>query len=164
YNMNGYKDFKLTDNLLVLGVDPARTPTANSPIRSRVQFSAPGYTTQTVPVAITDASAGIQTVALTKPTEVPDGAEEVVENVGLSPDGSTSTVTAVDLPSADGSGDMALTIPSRTQFRDASGAVITGNNVQIVVTSIDANNEDAVVLLPEGSLRAETVELQGGGT
>src|SRR5690606_40957030 len=52
YNMNGYKDFKLTDNLLTLGVDPARTATANNPIRFRVQFSAPGYITQTVPVAL----------------------------------------------------------------------------------------------------------------
>lgn len=165
YNMNGYKEFKLTDNLITLGVDPKRTPTANDPIRFRVQFTASGYTTQTVPVAITDVSAGIQTVVLTKPTELPDGgAEEVSENVDLNTDGSTITETTIDLPSADGSGDMVLTIPSGTQFRDASGAVITGNNVQIVVTSIDANNEDAVVLLPEGSLRAETVELQGGGT
>ncbi|MBD1431734.1 hypothetical protein H8B06_02765 [Sphingobacterium sp. DN00404] len=164
YNMNGYKDFKLTDNLLVLGVDPARTPTANSPIRFRVQFSAPGYTTQTVPVAITDASAGIQTVVLTKPTEVPDGAEEVVENVDLNPDGSTAAETTIDLPSATGTGDMTLTIPSGTQFKDANGTVITGTNVQIVVTSIDADNEDAVVLLPEGSLRAEQVVLEGGAT
>lgn len=164
YNMNGYKDFKLTDNLLVLGVDPARTPTTNNPIRFRVQFSAPGYTTQTVPVAITDASAGIQTVVLTKPTEVPDGAEEVVENVDLNPDGSTATETTVELPSATGTGDMSLTIPSGTQFRDVSGTVITGTNVQIVVTSIDANNEDAVVLLPGGDLRADQVVLDGGAT
>lgn len=164
YNMNGYKDFKLTDNLITLGVDPARTPTANNPIRFRVQFSASGYTTQTVPVAITDASAGIQTVVLTKPTEVPDGAEEVVENVDLNPDGSTATETTVALPSATGTGDMALTIPSGTQFRDANGTVITGTNVQIVVTSIDANNEDAVVLLPGGDLRADQVVLDGGAT
>ncbi|NGM67263.1 hypothetical protein [Sphingobacterium sp. SGR-19] len=164
YNMNGYKDFKLTDNLLVLGVDPARTPTANNPIRFRVQFSAPGYTTQTVPVAITDVSAGIQTVVLTKPTEVPDGAEEVVENVDLNPDGSTTAPAVVELPSAVGEGNMSVTVPAGTQFKDANGTVITGTNVQVVVTSIDADNEDAVVLLPEGSLRAETVELPGGGT
>lgn len=164
YNMSGYKDFKLTDNLLVLGVDPARTPTANNPIRFRVQFSAPGYTTQTVPVAITDVSAGIQTVVLTKPTEVPDGAEEVVENVDLNPDGSTTAPAVVELPSAVGEGNMSVTVPAGTQFKDANGTVITGTNVQIVVTSIDADNEDAVVLLPEGSLRAETVELPGGGT
>ncbi|RZF58951.1 hypothetical protein EWE74_16665 [Sphingobacterium corticibacterium] len=164
YNMNGYKDFKLTDNLITLGVDPARTATANNPIRFRVQFSAPGYTTQTVPVAITDASAGIQTVVLIKPTEVPDGAEEVVENVDLNPDGSTAAETTVALPSATGTGDMTLTIPSGTQFRDANGTVITGTNVQIVVTSIDANNEDAVVLLPGGDLRADQVVLDGGAT
>jgi len=164
YNMNGYKDFKLTDNLLVLGVDPARTPTANNPIQFRVQFSAPGYTTQTVPVAITDVSAGIQTVVLTKPTEVPDGAEEVAENVDLNPDGSTTAPATVELPSATGDGNMQLTVPAGTQFKDASGAVITGTNVQITVTSIDADNEDAVVLLPEGSLRAGEVVLDGGAT
>ncbi|MBD1427785.1 hypothetical protein [Sphingobacterium arenae] len=164
YNMNGYKDFKLTDNLLVLGVDPARTPTADNPIRFRVQFSAPGYNTQTIPVAITDVSAGIQTVVLTKPTEVPDGAEEVVENVDLNPDGSTTAPATVELPSATGDGNMQLTVPAGTQFKDASGAVITGTNVQIVVTSIDADNEDAVVLLPEGSLRAGEVVLDDGAT
>lgn len=164
YNMEGYKDFKLTDNLITLGVDPKRTPTANNPIRFRVQFAATGYNTQTIPVAITDASAGIQTVVLTKPLEVPDGAEEVVENVDLEADGSTSTAVTVEVPSAVGQGDMALTIPSGTQFRDASGAVITGTNVQIVVTSIDANNEDAVVLLPGGDLRSDEVVLEGGST
>src|SRR5690606_28396166 len=164
YNMNGYKDFKLTDNLLVLGVDPARTPTADNPIRFRVQFSAPGYNTQTIPVAITDVSAGIQTVVLTKPTEVPHGAEEVVENVDLNPDGSTTAPATVELPSAAGDGNMQLTGPAGSQFKDSSGAVITGTNVQIVVTSIDADNEDAVVLLPEGSLRAGEVVLDGGAT
>src|SRR5690606_35225885 len=34
----------------------------------------------------------------------------------------------------------------------------------IVVTSIDANNEDAVVLLPGGDLRADQVVLDGGAT
>lgn len=164
YNMNGYKDFKLTDNLLTIGVDPARTPTANNPIRFRVRFSAPGYISQTVPVAITDVSAGIQTVVLVKPTEIPDGAEEVVENVDLNPDGSTAAAATVSLPSASGTGDMTITVPAGTQFRDANGTIITGTNVQIVVTSIDANNEDAVVLLPEGSLRADEVVLPGGGT
>src|SRR5690606_35750640 len=89
---------------------------------------------------------------------------EVVENVDLNPDGSTATETTVALPSATGTGDMALTIPSGTQFRDANGTVITGTNVQIVVTSIDANNEDAVVLLPGGDLRADQVVLDGGAT
>ncbi|MBD1423811.1 hypothetical protein [Sphingobacterium chuzhouense] len=164
YNMNGYKDFKLTDNLITLGVDPKRTPTANNPIRFRVQFSASGYNTQTIPVAITDASAGIQTVVLTRPIEVPDGAEEVVENVELDTEGSTTTETVVELPSAVGEGDMTLTVPSGTQFKDANGTVITGTNVQIVVTSIDANNEDAVVLLPGGDLRSDEVILEGGST
>lgn len=164
YNMNGYKDFKLTDNLLTLGVDPARTPTANNPIRFRVQFSAPGYITQTVPVALTGASAGIQTVVLVKPVEVPDGAEEVVETVDLNPDGSTTAPATVELPSATGDGNMQLTVPAGTQFKDANGTVITGTNVQIVVTSIDADNEDAVVLLPGGDLRADQVVLEGGAT
>lgn len=164
YNMNGYKDFKLTDNLITLGVDPKRTPTANNPIRFRVQFAATGYNTQTIPVTITDASAGIQTVVLTKPLEVPDGAEEVVENVDLEADGSTAAETTITLPSAVGGDDMTLTIPSGTQFRDASGTAITGTNVQIVVTSIDANNDDAVVLLPGGDLRSDAVVLEGGGT
>ncbi|PRD51908.1 hypothetical protein [Sphingobacterium gobiense] len=164
YNMDGYKDFKLTDNLITLGVDPKRTPTANNPIRFRVQFTASGYNTQTVPVAITDASAGIQTVVLTQPSEVPDGAEQVVENVELGTDGSTTAETTVELPSASGAGDMTLTIPSGTQFRDENGTVITGTNVQIVVTSIDADNEEAVVLLPGGDLRSDEVVLEDGST
>jgi len=164
YNMSGYKDFKLTDNLLTLGVDPKRTPTANDPIRFRVQFAASGYNTQVVPVAITDASAGIQTVVLTKPTEVPDGAEEVEENVDLNTDGSTTAATTIELPSATGEGNMNLTIPAGTQFKDASGAVVTGTSVQIVVTSVDANNEDAIVLLPGGDLRSDEVVMADGNT
>jgi len=164
YNMSGYKDFKLTDNLLTLGVDPKRTPTANDPIRFRVQFAASGYNTQVVPVAITDASAGIQTVVLTKPTEVPDGAEEVEENVDLNTDGSTTAATTIELPSATGEGNMNLTIPAGTQFKDASGAVVTGTSVQIVVTSVDADNEDAIVLLPGGDLRSDEVVMADGNT
>src|SRR5690606_7616132 len=53
YNLNWYKYFKLTDNLFTVGVDAARTAIANNPIRFRVQFSAPGYITQTVPVSLT---------------------------------------------------------------------------------------------------------------
>ncbi|PRD46859.1 hypothetical protein [Sphingobacterium haloxyli] len=164
YNMNGHKDFKLTDNLITLGVDPKRTPTANDPIRFRVQFTASGYNTQIVPVAITDASAGIQTVVLTQPSEIPDGVEQVIENVELGANGSTTTEAIVELPSASGAGDMTLTIPSGTQFRDESGTVITGTNVQIVVTSIDADNEEAVVLLPGGDLRSDQVVLEDGST
>src|SRR5690606_18970810 len=75
-----------------------------------------------------------------------------------------TAAATIQLPSAVGEGNMTITVPAGTQFRDANGTVITGTNVQIVVTSIDANNEDAVVLLPEGSLRAEEVVLPGGGT
>ncbi|HLS95737.1 MAG TPA: hypothetical protein VK017_09275 [Sphingobacterium sp.] len=164
YNMSGYKDFKLTDNLITFGVDPKRTPTASQPIRFRVRFAAAGYITQEVPVAITDVSSGIQTIVLARPTEVPDGAEEVIENVDLNTDGSTAAVATIEVPSAVGGGDMTLTIPAGTQFRDASGNVITGTTVQISVMSIDADNGDAVVLLPGGDLRADQVVLADGST
>lgn len=162
YNMSGYKDFSMTDNLVTFGIDPKRTPTASNPVQFRVQFSASGYNTQIVPVAITDVSAGIQTVVLTRPSEVLDGVEEVIENIDLNTDGSTSSAVTVEVPSAVGEGNLTLTIPAGTQFKDANGTVITGTYVQIIVTSIDADNEAAVVLLPGGDLRSDQVILADG--
>lgn len=165
YNMSGYKDFKLTDNLVSFGLDPKREPTASNPVRFRVQFAANGYTTQEFPVAITDVSSGIQTIVLTKPINVPDGAKEVVENIVLNSNGSTAAATTIDVPSAVGGGEMELTIPAGTQFKDASGNVITGGtNVQVIVTSIDANNEEAEVLLPGGDVKSDEVVLADGRT
>ncbi|WP_286894774.1 MULTISPECIES: hypothetical protein [Sphingobacterium] len=165
YNMNGYKDFKLTDNLITFGLDPKRTASAANPIRFRVQLAASGYTTQEVPVAITDASSGIQTIVLTKPTVVPDGAKETVANVDLSSNGSTTAATTVTVPSAVGGGNMEVTIPTGTQFKDANGNVITGGStVQIILTSIDADNKDAVELLPGGDVKSDKVVLANGST
>lgn len=163
YNMSGVKDFKLVDNLLTLGLDPSRTPTADNPVRFRVQFSAPGYNSQIIPVSITDASSGIQTVVLLKPTVIPDGAEETSENIDLSPTGSTLVETSIELPAANGKGEMSMAIPAGTQFKDASGNVIVGSNVQVTIASIDGENEDAVNLLPGGDLRSDAVQLAVGG-
>ncbi|MFD2966729.1 hypothetical protein [Sphingobacterium bambusae] len=166
YNLDGRKEFKLAGDLVAFGLDPARTPTAANPVRFRVQIAAPGYTTQIVPVAITDASAGIETVILTQPANLPDGAAQIVENVPLNSNGSTAAAATVAVASATPgtAGNVELTIPAGTQFLDAQGNILVGSSVRITITSVDANHEDAITLLPGGSLVADEVVVEGGNT
>ncbi len=166
YNLEGRKDFKIAGDLVAFGVDPARTPTAAEPIRFRVQISAPGYTTQVVPVNITDVSNGIETIVLTQPSSQPDGSQAVVENVELGTNGAILEATTVSVPSAIAgtAGDVELAIPAGTQFLDENGSIITGSSVRVSIVSIDANHEDAVTLLPGGDLVADEVVLEDGST
>lgn len=164
YNLNGVKDFKMVENLVTFGVDPKRTPTANTPIRFRVRFSAPGYTTQTVPVTISDVSSGIETVILTQPVVIPEGAEQVEETVDLSNTGATTTATAIEVPSAVPGEELVINIPAGTQFKDEAGNIITGGSVLISVTTINPENESAVNLLPGGELSADAVVLADGSS
>ncbi|WDF68983.1 hypothetical protein PQ465_01080 [Sphingobacterium oryzagri] len=166
YNLSGRKEFSLTDNLITFGVDPKRMPTAADPIRFRVQIVAPGYITQVVPVAITDASTGIETVVLAQPTSLPGGATQLAENVALATDGSTlqATTVAIASPIEGTASNMELTIPAGTQFIGADGNVVTGSSVSISVINIDPNHEDAVSLLPGGDLISDQVVLEDGTT
>ncbi len=164
YNMDGRKHFQLTDNLITLGLNPNRIPNVEKPVRFRVKLTANGYMTQTVPVAITDVSSGLQTIILRKSMVIPIGVKEIVDNLGLEKNGAISKQTIISIPSAQGSGNMTMTIPSGTQFLDEKGEIITGNSLQVTVTSIDGNNRDAQVLLPGGSLRSDEVILEDGRT
>lgn len=164
YNMDGKKHFQLTDNLITLGLNPNRIPNVEKPVRFRVKLTANGYMTQTVPVAITDVSSGLQTIILRKSMVIPIGVKEIVDNLGLEKNGAISKQTIISIPSAQGSGNMTMTIPSGTQFLDEKGEIITGNSLQVTVTSIDGNNRDAQVLLPGGSLRSDEVILEDGKT
>jgi len=164
YNLNGVKDFKMVDNLVTFGVDPKRTPTASTPIRFRVRFTAPGYTTQTVPVTISDVSSGIETVTLTQPIVIPDGAEQVQETVELSNTGATTVATSVEVPSAVAGEELVINIPAGTQFKDEDGNIITGGSVLVTVTTINPENESAVNLLPGGDLSSDAVVLANGST
>lgn len=157
YNLSGVRDFKVNDNLVTFGLDPKRVPTVESPVRFRIKISAPGYTAQIVPVTISSVSQGLQTAVLTKPSEVTEGVEEVKQNIALQTDGSTVAAQTVIVPSAVGKGEINIVIPAGTQFKDASGKTLTGNFMQLSVTSIDADNEDAVVLLPGNGLRTDKV-------
>lgn len=164
YNMNGKKEFKFADNLIMLGLNPNRIPNSERPIRFRVKLTANGYISQTVPVAITDASSGIQTIILSKPSVVTVGVKEKIENLELDINGSIFRQTTINIPSAQGIGNMTMTIPSGTQFLDEAGNVITGNSLQVTVTNIDGTNNEAIKLLPGGSLRTDQVILEGGRT
>ncbi len=165
YNMNGFRDFKPTENLVTFGLDPKRTVSASNPVRFMVSIAASGYTTQIVPVSITDASAGIETIILRKPTQVPGGVEQVTQNIALGANGATTEAITVSLPSADGEGGrVALSIPAGTQFRDAAGNIIVGTNLQVVVGSINGRDQNAQSVLPGGSLRSNNVILAGGAS
>ncbi len=164
YNLNGKKEFKFIDNLITLGLTPNRIPNSERPIRFRVKLTANGYTSQTVPVAITDASSGIQTIILSKPLVIPVGVKELIDNLELDKKGSISKLTTINIPSAQGIGNMTMTIPSGTQFLDDAGNIITGNSLQVTVTNIDGNINEATRLLPGGTLRADQVILKDGRT
>ena len=162
YNLSGVKDFKLTENLVSFGLDPKRQPSASNPIRFRVRIAAQGYNTIEVPISISGASTGIQTVTMIKPSVPVDGAEEVSRNIDLSDNGSTTSATVVSLPSSVGTGNLSLTIPTGTQFKDAAGNVVVGNSLTVSVQSIDGESERAQNLLPGASLLADKVTLADG--
>lgn len=162
YNMEGRKIFKLIDNLITLGLNPNRIPNSENPVRFRVNISANGYVTQTVPVAISDVSSGLQTIVLGKTKVIPEGVKEIVDNLGLEKDGSISKQTTISVPAFEGSKNMTMTIPRGTQFLDEQGRIILGNSLQVTVTNIDGNKKEAQVLLPGGSLRSDEVILEGG--
>ncbi|PVH25595.1 hypothetical protein DC487_06535 [Sphingobacterium corticibacter] len=164
YNMNGFRDFKPTENLVTFGLDPKRVASAAAPVRFMVAISASGYTTQIVPVSITDASAGIETIILRKPSQLPDGVSEVRRNIALGANGATLEPITISLPAAEGGGQVSLDIPAGTQFRDANGNLIVGTNLEVVVGSIDGRNRDAQSILPGGSLRSSNVVLEGGAS
>lgn len=164
YNMNGFRDFKPTENLVTFGLDPKRVASASAPVRFRVSISANGHTSQIVPVVITDASSGIETIVLNRPLQIPDGVEQKTQNVDLAANGATLVATTITLPSATADGELSLTIPAGTQFRDEAGNVVTGNTVQIIVASIDSDEEQARTLLPGGDLRSDNVVLQDGSS
>ncbi len=164
YNMNGHKDFKPTDNLVTFGLDPKRMVAAGAPVNFRASIAANGYTTQVVSVSITENSTGIETVVLNKPSQTPEGVEEVTQTFALGPNGETTEVITVSLASADGEGQVGISIPAGTQFRDADGNLLSGSNLQVTVGSLDAGNTDAQSMLPGGSLRSDQVVLEGGAT
>lgn len=164
YNLNGFKEFKLTSNLVTFGVDPKRAPTTADPITFQVEVSATGYLTQIVPMSISDISSGIQPVRLVKPTDIPDGAAVVVENVALAPNGSTTTATTVTVENEGAGSEITITVPAGVQFRDGEGVILTGSALTVNVTNIDATDDDALVLFPGGTLRAQGVEGPNGET
>ncbi|MCL7988641.1 hypothetical protein M8998_11900 [Sphingobacterium sp. lm-10] len=164
YNMNGFRDFRPTENLVTFGLDPKRMPTAAAPVRFRVSISASGYTTQIVPVSITEASAGIETIILRRPTQLPDGVSQVRQNIALGANGATLEAITISLAAAEGGGQVSLDIPAGTQFLDATDNVIVGRNLEVMLGSINGRNPQAQSFLPGGSLRSDNVVLAGGST
>lgn len=167
YNLEGYKDFKVLEGLVVFGLDPNVALTGTEAVRFRVEVKAPGYTSQIVPVTITSASSGIDIVTLLKPTPPPatGGVEEKQTVVELAPNGATTTATVVQIPaSAPGEVPLTVNIPAGVQFKNAAGQVITGSSVTINVTSFDPDNSDVEPLLPGGGFTTDRVILGDGTT
>ena len=171
YNMEGTKDFKVNEGIVVFGLNPNVTVTDHTIIRFRVEVTAPDYITQIIPVTITNGSQGITTVVMIKPDPIPEGGglQQELTNVDLALDGSTTQETAVTVPAATpGAAQLSISIPSGTQFKDASGQVVVGGAVTVNVGSLDPENENIDATLPGGSLAVDAVVkgdgTEGGGT
>ena len=164
YNLEGKKEFKLAGNLVSFGLDPKRVPTSSAPVTFQVEISAAGYTTQIVPVTITNINTGIQAVRLVKPSSLPEGATSVDKVANLNNDGSLATATVVHVEDAKNDIDVTVTIPAGVKFMDAAGNVLTGNAVSIRVIGFDAESASGLTLFPGGRLQATGVQLNGGAT
>lgn len=165
FNASGTRDFKVVDGLVTFGLDPNVELNAGNTVNFRIEVKAPGYNAQIAPVVISNASTGLQVVTLLKPSVLPEGADQEQATVDLSANGSIETTKVVSFETAlPGTQLMSMSFPAGTQFKDASGAVVTGGSLVINVVTVDPDSDKAEAILPGGSLVVDQVKLADGTT
>jgi len=162
YTMSGTKDFEIKDGYIYTAVDPHRDPTANNPIEFNVRVSGDAILDVNIPFEV-NAGQGYQM----KPIKVlnlnnpPVGAAVAKPTVSLAAlatqDQIISTNTSASLITR-------LELETGTQFLNAAGQVLTGDNLSTVLVNLDPRTAAGIALFPGGSLSSNSIINAAGET
>ncbi|WP_407431229.1 hypothetical protein [Arcticibacter sp.] len=162
YTMSGTKDFKVQDGYIYTNVDPHRDPTANNPIEFSVKVSGDAILDVNIPFEVNSGqSFQMKPIKILNLNNPPVGAavsKPVVTLATLAAeDQSISTNTSASLITR-------LELEAGTQFLNAAGQVLTGDNLSTVLVNLDPRTSAGIALFPGGSLSSSSIVNAAGQT
>lgn len=145
----GSKDFKATNGLITLALDTKAIPTPANPISFTVSAEISGFTPVSQQVTITSADAmefQVQAVEYANPAE---GTSALVKQSSLS-NNTTPEISIVTPKTSTMTESSNVSLTSGTQLLDASGNVLTGNQLESRIVHYGTNTENSVLSFPGG--------------
>jgi len=163
YDFSATKAIYAPGGIVTLGIPYMYTPEANKPLVFNMLFKAPGYMDKLIPMEI-QLGQWTQTVlvTMTKPDQNTVAAAFKEQNTVLSATGATTApVTVATTSNVNVTQTTTITIPAGTQFKDASGATLTGTLASTAIT-YDTADPRSLGLFPGGDMSAPVVTLPSG--
>ena len=165
YDLGGLKELSIVDGTVSVGIDPHMEPTADNPVRFNITVSGPNYLPVTVPFTISaDNFAQIRSANLVNTTTPPPGVAVATATATVSGGKITAPLTLSTLPEPGEPEVTSLTIPANTQFKDASGKVITSGTLSVTIAQFDFEQSASLASFPGGSYMAESFVNASGET
>lgn len=158
YDYSGYKELKLSGSTLTVGVDPKSTPVGDNTLSFFIKAAARDYLPVNVPVTIGSTNRNqnfaVNMININNP---PDGVVAVQPAAAITAGTATSTITVATTTNASTTTTATVTIPAGTQLRSATGGVIAGSSVKVVLADFDPIQPAAALALPGGPMQTEVV-------
>ena len=134
--VNEAGDFTIseTDGFIQLNVNPNKS-TGVKELNFDVTISGGDYRTETFPVTLKDTVSHVR-LSLVDENKIKGNTDEVTLDAGLT-DNTVTTAVVVKTSIEKSTNTTEIIIKDGTQFKDASGSIITGSNLKINVSNTD---------------------------
>lgn len=167
YNSKGFRDFKISDGLLTLTVDPQHPPLENDPIAFNVLIQKAGFSTVNRHVVIHQQdSSALHYVSMIDYAFPPEGIESTTHHLTLGKGKVVNDTTIYVGPGTCTCTTARATIGLKagTRFENVGGhATGEATTIQIQTLTVDAANPVALKYFPGGSLTQNRMEMVDGG-
>lgn len=163
YNLAGTKTFVLQGGILGLGVHPHNDPREDLPVSFNIELSGPGYLSQNIPMTIHKGQ--LQQIVKTDVLNIykaPAGIAVATPTAPLQGGATATEITLETTAQNEATEVTKITVPAATQFQDAGGSALIGNQVSAVIAHVDPSKETALNIFPGGSLISTNVQTENG--
>ncbi|MGF1923102.1 MAG: hypothetical protein ACQUHE_02900 [Bacteroidia bacterium] len=158
----GGQSFKVSDGLINLVLDRSANPSPTSPVKFTAIISAPGFAPTIENITITDAKEPtFLKIPLTEYANPADGFSAIIDTKVLT-NNSTSTDISIKSPINSGVAESSLiVIPSNTNFKDATGQIITGGQLETRIVYSGTPTTIGNPSIPGGIVSENVVDING---
>lgn len=142
----GKQNFTVYNGLLAISLNKDAAPTLNNPVVFSINASIPGFAPVSKTITINYDTVYIQTIPVFQSNKTAQGVSSLAISTNLTGNAANATTLQTTIVANSGSKPATLTIPTGTQFLDASRNIINGSSMQanVVYTGL-LNNVSAVL-------------------
>jgi len=151
YEIGGTKNFKVTGNLITLGLHKVVKPAPGQPITFDLLITADGYLNTRKTITMVDGQMQqLVTIPMVNTATPPKGGSVAKQDVTLT-GGVTTTVTNIATPLTGGKQEStSISLPAGTSFKNAAGVTLTGGTLSVTSMHFDTRNAASQNAFPGG--------------